>query len=425
MHATGSLDPSHSTFGAVNQPLHASLAPLLSNTRVAFLVNFVAPNLLEVFRELSTRVKQLTVISSVDLEGNRDWKPETTGLDYRRQKTWTWTRTHKHPGGYVEPNYIHFPLDTLGQLRRAKPDVVISLELGMRTLLSQVYRRLHRRVVHLAVVLASERTEQARGGLRTILRSNLLRSVDAVTYNGPSCRRYLLSMGIDCEKLCPWDYAADPRKPYRGPLTERWREPNHIRLLTVGQLSERKGVDRALWQLNRYAHQHPSFRLSWTLVGNGPLKSQLQATPCADNLTVTFAGHCEPAELQHHYCQHDAMLFPTLGDEWGLVVDESMMSGLPVIGSIYSQASETLIDDGLSGFTFDPEQDDALEKVFDRFVTLSDESYQQMRLAARASTEDRTPAKSADQMVNAILVSLSRRGLAPQTPCTGEGEGGS
>ncbi len=360
MHATGSLDPSFHTFDALNQPLHASLAPLLSNTRVAFLVNFVAPNLLEVFRELSTRVKHLTVISSVDVEGNRDWNPETTGLDYRRQRTWTWTRTHKHPGGYIEPNYIHFPLDTLGQLRRAKPDVVISLELGMRTLLSQVYRRLHQRVVHLAVVLASERTEQARGGLRTVLRNRLLRAVDAVTYNGPSCRRYLMSMGIDCEKLCPWDYAADPRKPYHGPLSERRRERDHIRLLTVGQLSERKGVDRALGQLNQYAQQHPAIRVSWTLVGNGPLKSQLQSTSCSDNLSLTFAGHCDPAELQQHYCQHDAMLFPTLGDEWGLVVDESMMSGLPVIGSIHSQASATLIDDGSNGFTFDPEQDAAL-----------------------------------------------------------------
>lgn len=424
MHATGSLDPSSTNIDLLNQPLHASLAPLVKSTRVAFLVNFVAPNLLEVFRELSTRVSQLTVISSVDLEGNRDWKPETTGLDYRRQRTWTWTRTHKHPGGYIEPNYIHFPLDTLGQLRRAKPDVVISLELGMRTLLSQVYRRLHRRVAHIAVVLASERTEQARGGLRTILRKNLLRAMDAVTYNGPSCRRYLMSFGLDCEKLCPWDYAADPRKPYRGPLSSCDREPNHLRLLTVGQLSERKGVDRALSQLNRYAQQHPAMRLSWTLVGNGPLKSQLQTLPCADNLLMTFAGHCDPAELQRHYCQHDAMLFPTLGDEWGLVVDESMMSGLPVIGSIYSQASATLIDDGSNGFTFDPEQDDALENVLNRFNGLSDSAYQQMRVAARGSTEDRTPAKSADQMVNAILVAMTRRGLAPQGPRSGAGEGG-
>ncbi len=100
------------------------------------------------------------------------------------------------------------------------------------------------------------------------------------------------------------------------------------------------------------------------------------------------------------------------------------MSGLPVIGSIYSQASATLIDNGNNGFTFDPEQDAALGSVLNRFVELSEASYQQMRVAARNTTEDRTPAKSADQMVNAILVALRRRGLAPHGQWSGAGEGG-
>ncbi len=328
MHAAGLLDPSSEPLGAREPDMAVTRKHDVADLRVAFLVNFVAPNLLAVFQELSQRVKQLTVISSVDVEGNRDWQPDTTGLDYRRQKTWTWTRNQKHPSGYVESNFIHVPLDTLGQLRRAQPDVVISLELGVRTILSQLYRRMHPRVVHVAVVLASERTEQARGRVRTVVRTGLLRTLDTVTYNGPSCRRYLVSMGVDPAKLSPWDYAADPRKPYAGPLADVCRGHNELRVLTVGQLSERKGVDRALQQLCDYAQRYPERHISWTLVGNGPLKSMLQDATCPQNLILSLAGHCEPEQLQQHYCHHDAMLFPTLGDEWGLVVDESMMSGV-------------------------------------------------------------------------------------------------
>ena len=40
-------------------------------------------------------------------------------------------------------------------------------------------------------------------------------------------------------------------------------------------------------------------------------------------------------------------VLPTLADEWGLVVNEAMASGLPVLGSVYSQAAHELCGDGI------------------------------------------------------------------------------
>jgi glycosyltransferase involved in cell wall biosynthesis len=386
----------------------------LPDADVVFLVNFVAPNLLEVFRELSRRFKSFTVVSSVPMEGNRQWKLESEGLEVRIQRTWTITRTSRHPSGYAEPNYIHIPLDSWSQLRRLKPDVVISLELGARTAFSAAYRLLHPSVTHVAAVLASERSEAGRGLLRRLTRRSLLKRVDAATFNGPSCERYLLSLGADEQRLAPWDYAADPRKAYRGPLSESVRSADELHLLTVGQLSERKGVLQAAAALNEYARSHDQLALTWTLVGDGPLRQEIEQIDRPENFAIHFAGHCDPEQIREHYRTHDAMLFPTLGDEWGLVVDESLASGLPVIGSCHSQAVETIIHDGQNGFRFDPEGQGSLAEAMTRFQAIDAASRFEMKVKSRQTAQDRTPQTSAAQMVDAIILAMQRRGKQPR-----------
>jgi len=399
----------------VSSPAERERRLRLPETHVVFLVNFVAPNLLGVFQQLAARVKKFTVVSSVPVESNREWKPETDGLDVRVQRTWTITRNAVHPSGYQEPNYIHIPLDTFGQLRGLKPDVVVSLELGARSLFSNLYRRLHPRTVHVAAVLASERSEAGRGGIRGVMRRSLLKLVDGVTYNGPSCKRYLLSLGVDESKLSSWDYAADPRKAYRGPLPKctRHGQSKALNVLTVGQLSERKGITQAAAAMCRIASAMSEQTIHWSLVGGGPLREELSSMARPRNLQINLVGHCDPVHLRDYYRDSDVMLFPTLGDEWGLVVDESFASGLPVIGSCHSQACQTLIRNGYNGFVFDPENESSLIAAFDQWSKLGSEEYTAMRAAARECVVGRTPTKSALQMLDAIVLAMHRRGFTP------------
>ncbi len=108
----------------------------VSAAHVVLLVNFVAPNMRGVFQEISRRVGRLTILSSVAVESNRQWNADWGELDVVVQRTWTITRHPKHPGGYRDVNYIHLPLDTIRRLKRLRPDVIVSLELGARTVLS-------------------------------------------------------------------------------------------------------------------------------------------------------------------------------------------------------------------------------------------------------------------------------------------------
>jgi glycosyltransferase involved in cell wall biosynthesis len=393
------LSPSDEALTAGQDRANAATRPL----NVVYLVNFLAPDLVEICRQWGRLVGRLDVLVSVPMEGNRAWTPSHGDVNVTVQRTWTISRIDRHPSGYQDVNFVHIPLDTYRQLRRLKPAVIVSAEMGARSWMASIYRMVHRRVKHIVAVSTSEHIERSRDGrLRRLLRRWLLRRADAVTFHGDSCRQYLVGLGVPQEKLHPWNYAADPSKPYRGELAVQEASRQAISLLTVGQLIERKGLLVACEQLKEWATQNPDVAVHWTLVGDGPLKDELSRQPLPPNLRIHMSGNCGTEEIQAAYREHSVMLFPTLGDEWGLVVDEAMHSGLVVIGSQFAQSCCVLIQDGTNGFVYQPTESDSLGKKLNAWTMMSTEARMQMRVASRQSVVNRTPEASAKQIAMVI-----------------------
>ncbi len=133
---SGQLEEIH---GRTNTP--SSVLPV----RVALLTTFIAPYSLPVWKALSKLVAELHVFISTKMEGNRDWDVYWDDLNLRVQKTITIVRREDHPLGFADKRYLHFPYDTVHCLRRCRPDVVISAELGLRTIQSALFRALTRK----------------------------------------------------------------------------------------------------------------------------------------------------------------------------------------------------------------------------------------------------------------------------------------
>ena len=379
----------------------------LGQTHVVFLVNFLSPNLVEVLREAARGLGKLDVLVSVPMEANRNWQVDQRDLSVIAQKTWTKKKLAHHPGGYVEELYVHVPLDTWGQLRRLRPDCIVSLEMGMRSIQSSLFRHLwSRKCRHVLAVYGSERSEAGRGWLRRFVRKRLLRAADVVTFNGPSCYRYLTGQGTQPACMLPWNYAADPNKPYRGPLSPLSVRP--LRLLSVSQLIPRKGMDRAYESLQDWAQAHPDVAVEWSIAGTGPQAEWFGNLKPPSNLKLKLLGHCEPQQLQELYSSHAIHFFPTLGDEWGLVVDEALHSGQLVLGSVHSQAVETLVQPGINGWTYDPDEPNSLMRALDAMLTLDDVKLDQQRQLARASVSQRTHVESGQQFLAAVAAALRK-----------------
>lgn len=388
-----------------------------SAVRCAFLMNFLAPDVRPIAECLANRLANLRVLVSVPMEGNRNWEQEETTFDVVVQKTKTITREDKHPDGYTDVNYVHLPKDTLGQLRSYCPDVIVSTELGMRTIHSVCYRMLHRRCRLIIAVSTSEHIEASRNSfLRRLYRRCILRFADRVTYHGPSCRRFLEQLGADEKQLRPFFYAADPEKCYLGEKhyqtdpsqrnashgTDESGKPFDVDLITVGQLIERKGIRFAIRDLASWCEANPRRNLRWTLAGSGELEHEIREFVAPKNFCIRLLGNCTRKQLWDLYRSSTLMLFPTLGDEWGLVVDEAMHSGIVVIGSIFAQSTEVLVQDESTGWRYDPNDTESLHQSLSAWATLDLQGRAEMGRTAREAVASRTPDAAASQLIRII-----------------------
>lgn len=128
-------------------------------------------------------------------------------------------------------------------------------------------------------------------------------------------------------------------------------QPWDWRLLYVGRLDERKGIDTAIAALT---HLPP--RTTLTVVGGWDEREELRLRELAGRLGVAervrFAGQTSRAEVRAAYGEADAVLFPVIWQEpWGLVPLEGMARGRPVVATGRGGSGEYL-EDGVNALLF-------------------------------------------------------------------------
>ena len=375
------------------------------NARVAFLTNFVPPYRAPVLRELSAQVGTFRTFVSTKMEANRSWVPDWSGLDVQVQKNLSFKKLDRHPSGYTQETYLHVPYDTLSQLVKFQPHVVISGELGPRTIQSVLYRMANsssRLIIHADL---SEHTELGRGRAKEMLRGWMLKAADAVLVNGASGARYAMSLGVPETKIFPVPYATDT-SIYADIV--RTDDPSDvIKLLYVGQLIERKGIAQFVHVLVEWAKKHPTQNLELRLIGDGPLRDVIRAILTPTNLKIDMNLKIEYSDMPQAYAQADLLVLPTLADSWGLVVNEAMAAGLPILGSIKSQAVEELVKDGENGWVFDPAQRDAVNSALERALFTPREVIKQFGGQARKLAVNLNAGFAAEQTLKAIEFCLA------------------
>ncbi|KJS82651.1 MAG: hypothetical protein JM58_14350 [Peptococcaceae bacterium BICA1-8] len=334
--------------------------------KVAILTTYIAPYRVKLFRILREKLDRLDIIVSTLMEDGRQWPVEWDDLDVTVTKNIAIKETYRHPNGFKDTKSIHFSWNILFILFKIKPEVVISTEMGFRTLCAIVYRRIFSNTRLIIWALLSEVTEEANGWVRKILRRITLHQADGVLVNGKSGYRYIESFGFPAKKIIITPQTVDVKMFANSPI-DREAE-SMFRLLYCGRLIELKGIIGFTDVLNEWVKNNSKYKVEFWLAGDGPLRTDLEMFRCVPNLKLKILGHIPYERLSDIYRQCGIFTFPTLSDEWGLVINEAMASGLPILGSHYSQAVNELVEDGVNGWAF--YSDDfastynAIEKVF-------------------------------------------------------------
>jgi len=104
-------------------------------------------------------------------------------------------------------------------------------------------------------------------------------------------------------------------------------------------------------------HRHAAGEC-WELVllGDGEIRPELLRLRAALGLdtVVHLPGFKQYAELPAYYAHANAFIHASTTEQWGLVVNEAMASGLPVLVSRRCGCARDLVSEGVNGFTFDP-----------------------------------------------------------------------
>jgi glycosyltransferase involved in cell wall biosynthesis len=131
--------------------------------------------------------------------------------------------------------------------------------------------------------------------------------------------------GYPGSRVFPFGYSVASPKVLRGDNSQIYR------LVYVGQLIKRKGIDLLLKALSRI----PAGEWCLAIVGDGVERQPLKKLAAKLGLEsrVAFMGVCANEDTLRIIRNADLLVLPSRSDGWGAVVSEALMCGTPVLCS--------------------------------------------------------------------------------------------
>ena len=196
-------------------------------------------------------------------------------------------------------------------------------------------------------------------GPKEKLKSRCIKGASAYFSTSAEHDKYYLRYGASEQRLVRYPFSSvwerevlteatssEAKQDYRNELgiTEK-----HV-VLAVGQFIHRKGFD-ILLECARLFTEDTGFYI----VGGEPTEAYVETRAKYDLRHVHFVGFKKKTELNAYYGAADVFVLPTREDIWGLVINEAMANGLPVITTTRCLAGTQMIAEGVNGCLVEPE----------------------------------------------------------------------
>ena len=371
---------------------------------VVYWNNIPAPYMVERFNALADRgALEFEAWFNDRIAPDRSWSVDES----------SWRFKYRYmPVTRIGKRRLHWPWPLL----KTRPDVLVSLYAEPVFLCGWFLARLRGTKTAFRCLVTWDRWVK-RAWWKDAMKRWVFPKVDATLGVGEESRTFAMSYGVSSEKAMRVTHSIDVIHYAEGSAHARLERDSlrsnmgleGIVFIYVGRLWWGKGITHLLDAFEQVQNQN-EFAVSLLLVGDGPEEDGLKQQ-CSNRVikNVVFAGFKQKPDLPALYAMSDVFVFPTLGDPYGLVVDEAMACSLPVISTSAAGEIRDRIEDGINGYIVPPENPSALaERMLE--LTRNAELRDKMGKSSYEKIKDHTPDKWArdfEGIVESLLAGKS------------------
>jgi 1,2-diacylglycerol 3-alpha-glucosyltransferase len=341
--------------------------------RLVILTEIIAPYRIPVFNALAARPDiELHVIFLSETDPSlRQWHVDKQGIRFSFEVLpSTRVRVGRHK--------ILLNRGVRAALRRARPAVILCGGYNYPASWTAAYWARRRNI---PLLLWSESTALDARNLRgpvEWLKRRFRNLSTAFVVPGISARDYLFALEVPGAKVfyAPnavdvefySSHAAQARTSVEA-VRRKFNLPERY-FLYVGRLVREKGVFDLLDAYSALDDRSRS-QIGLVFVGDGPAREEL-IKQAARFGSVRFTGFLQKEEAPAVYALAEALVLPTHSDTWGLVVNEAMACGVPVIVSQVAGCAADLVIVGQTGFLFSAHDVEGLLSILRKFIASPD-----------------------------------------------------
>ena len=274
-----------------------------------------------------------------------------------------------------------------------KPEAVLVPGWGYRgALMALGWGLVHR--VPVICMSESTRWDEARNPLKEWIKRRIIGLFSSALVGGTPHRDYMAELGMPAARIF-LGYDAVDNGFFAGKSEELGNKKGPY-FLASARFIEKKNLPRLLKAYAQYRKatisavesrgtrdegQNQQSDPLWNLLllGDGAMRLELENLRAELELEecVQMPGFKQYEELTSYYAQAGAFIHVSTTEQWGLVVNEAMASGLPVLVSNRCGCAADLVKEGENGWTFDPTN---VEQMADLMLRISNDEETRVRM---------------------------------------------
>lgn len=312
--------------------------------KILFLTTYAAPYRVAFFDELGKKA-DVTVLFSDRKENqthrSRDWFVDGNGF----------FRGVQLEKCIFSRNGKHLCTDVLDWLKQPWDEIVLCGYSCPTVMLAMAYLRLRRIPFWMEVDGGLIRKDSR---LKYAFKKLLVSSASGWLSSGRATTEYLVHYGANREAVVEYPFsslhdrdipAAVPTPQEKAAIRRELELEEGRMILSIGQFIHRKGFDILL----QAAKQLPE-DVKIHIVGGQPTQEYQELCRELGLTNICFDGFMKKQTLIRYYQASDLFVLPTREDIWGLVINEAMAYGLPVITTDRCVAGLDLVENGVNGY---------------------------------------------------------------------------